>query len=55
MKRVAIAVVLLLCVARQPSGQTRVPRFEADPAFPTIPNNWVLGDVSSVAVDAASQ
>jgi hypothetical protein len=52
MKRVAIAVLLLLCVARQPSGQTPVPRFEADPAFPTIPNNWVLGDVSSVAVDA---
>lgn len=28
------------------------PRFELDPAWPGIPNGWVFGEVSSVAVDA---
>ncbi len=28
-----------------------VPAFQADPAWPQLPNNWVLGEVSSVAVD----
>jgi DNA-binding beta-propeller fold protein YncE len=27
------------------------PAFELDPKWPTIPNNWVLGEVSSIAVD----
>lgn len=28
-----------------------VPRFEVDPTFPKLPNNWVMGDPSSIAVD----
>src|SRR5436309_12645725 len=28
------------------------PIFQADPSWQKIPNGWVLGDVSSVAVDA---
>jgi hypothetical protein len=28
-----------------------VPTFRADPAWPKLPNNWILGEVSSVAVD----
>jgi DNA-binding beta-propeller fold protein YncE len=28
-----------------------VPKFEADPGWPKLPNNWILGEVSSVAVD----
>src|SRR5262245_29916836 len=28
-----------------------LPRFQADPAWPKLPNNWVVGEVSSVAVD----
>ena len=28
-----------------------VPTFEVDPSWPTMPNNWVLGQVSSVTVD----
>ena len=28
-----------------------VPVFQADPAWPKLPNQWVLGEVSSVAVD----
>ena len=38
--------------AAQDSGQgAGVPTFRADPAWPPLPNNWVLGEVSSVAVD----
>ena len=29
----------------------RVPQFKVDPAWPTIPNNWVLGEVTSISVD----
>jgi hypothetical protein len=28
-----------------------VPTFRADPMWPPLPNNWILGEVSSVAVD----
>jgi hypothetical protein len=30
----------------------QVPKFEADPTWPKIPNNWIMGMVSSVAVDS---
>ena len=30
----------------------RPPSFMADPKWPTIPNNWVLGEVTSIAVDS---
>ena len=29
----------------------RAPSFQVDAGWPTIPNNWVLGEVSSIAVD----
>jgi DNA-binding beta-propeller fold protein YncE len=29
------------------------PRFRVDPAWPTIPNNWQLGQVASVSVDGS--
>ena len=32
-------------------SQTRVPKFEVDPAFPSMPAGKLLGDVSSVTVD----
>ena len=34
-----------------PEGVTEIPTFQPDPSWPTIPNNWVLGQVASVAVD----
>ena len=38
--------------AAQGSGRgAGVPKFQVDPAWPKLPNNWVLGEVSSVAVD----
>jgi NHL repeat len=37
--------------AQQPST-LRAPVFEVDPEWPSIPNNWVLGEVTSIAVDS---
>lgn len=37
--------------AAQGSNAGKVPTFEPDPAFPKLPNNWVLGNVAGVAVD----
>jgi hypothetical protein len=34
-----------------PKGIHQVPRFEVDPAWPKIPNGWVLGQVASAAAD----
>jgi hypothetical protein len=48
------AAVLGLCavaMAAQQSSTLRPPMFQVDPAWPSIPNNWVLGEVTSVSVD----
>src|SRR5215510_255237 len=29
----------------------KAPSFEVDPNWPQIPNNWVLGEVTSISVD----
>jgi hypothetical protein len=34
-----------------PATTVEVPKFEVDPAWPKIPNGWVLGQVSSAASD----
>jgi hypothetical protein len=34
----------------QQASTLRPPAFQVDPAWPTIPNNWVLGEVTSIAV-----
>jgi hypothetical protein len=31
------------------------PSFAVDPKWPTVPNNWVLGEVTSIAVDSEDQ
>jgi hypothetical protein len=36
----------------QQSTTLRAPAFQVDPAWPSIPDNWVLGEVSSIAVDS---
>ena len=33
-------------------SQLRAPTFQVDPAWPAIPNDWVLGEVSSISVDS---
>ena len=35
----------------QPAAKHQIPRFEADPAWPKIPNGWVFGQVASAAAD----
>ena len=35
----------------QSGGAREVPRFEADPSWPKLPDKWVWGQVSSVAFD----
>lgn len=52
---VCAAVMLgpLVCLAGNARAQSglRPPEFVVDPTWPTIPDNWVLGEVTSVSVD----
>src|SRR4029077_4152564 len=34
------------------SASSDVPKFQVDPAWPKIPNNWQFGQVASVSIDA---
>src|SRR5437762_2093176 len=50
--------VLVLCgalgvksLAQAPAPSAKMPVFEVDPAWPKLPNNWVMGTVSTIAVD----
>ena len=47
----AVWVSCAVAVTAQQSSVTP-PMFQVDPAWPTIPNNWVLGEVTSVSVDS---
>jgi hypothetical protein len=47
------AAVALFIAAVACAEQTKTGKFEVDPAWPKpLPNNWVLGQVSGVCVDA---
>jgi len=43
---------LSITTAAQQPAPPRVPAFQVDPKWPIIPNDWVLGEVSSIAVDS---
>src|SRR5688572_20296922 len=43
---------VVTALAQQPPSPLRPPAFDVDPKWPTIPNNWVLGEVTSIAVDS---
>ena len=53
----AAVIVLPCCIwlvaaaAAQQRSTLAPPAFQVDEKWPTIPNNWVLGEVSSIAVD----
>lgn len=50
------AALALLAVAELAGAQgssLRAPEFIVDPSWPVIPNGWVLGEVTSVAVDSS--
>ena len=36
----------------EPAAESVVPKFEVDPSWPMLPNDWVLGAVASVDVDS---
>jgi hypothetical protein len=54
----AILAALLVTVAApvlpdSPTARTGLPRYEPDPYWPKpLPNHWMLGEVSGVAVDS---
>src|SRR5262245_19914794 len=49
----ALALALAVCADHDAHAQSapRPPQFKVDPAWPTIPNNWVLSKVTSISVD----
>ena len=52
MRLVMWAVAALLAFALPATAQT-VPQFKVDPFWPKpLPNNWIFGQVASVAVDS---
>ena len=51
MSKLLTLVLLALAAVAGVGAQPAAPTFAVDPKWPTIPNNWVLGEVSSIAVD----
>ena len=50
-KVAALAFAVALFVPAIHAQQPKPPSFELDPGWPSIPNNWVLGEVTSISVD----
>ena len=47
-----VATTALFVIALpEPHAASLVPAFAVDPNWPSIPNNWVLGEVTSISVD----
>src|SRR6267142_1047990 len=46
-----IALAISLLVPAVHAQTLKAPAFELDPKWPSIPNNWVLGEVTSISVD----
>jgi DNA-binding beta-propeller fold protein YncE len=49
---VALVVGALAAGHAQQASPLKVPMFQVDAAWPKVPNNWVLGEVTSIAVDS---
>jgi DNA-binding beta-propeller fold protein YncE len=53
MKRTLAGLALVVALASAAHTQTAAPRFDVDPAWPKpLPNNWIVGEVAGIAVDA---
>ena len=50
---VSALLTLAVCLGDAAHAQSapRPPEFKVDPTWPTIPNHWVLGEVTSISVD----
>src|SRR5689334_4940776 len=46
-----VSAWLAVSTSAQQASALKVPTFELDAKWPTIPNNWVLGEVTSISVD----
>ena len=53
MKRVVGTLIVLSALATVAivGAAVDAPKFQVDPAWPKIPNNWQFGQVASVSVD----
>ena len=51
--RYALALAMaVICAAVHAQDRARVPQFEVDATWPkTLPNRWILGQVSGIATD----
>jgi DNA-binding beta-propeller fold protein YncE len=49
---IPLSVWCVVTAGAQQSSTLRAPTFQVDATWPTVPNNWVLGEVSSIAVDS---
>ena len=49
---VSVPSWLVVTTVAQQSTTLRAPTFQVDPQWPKVPNNWVLGEVTSIAVDS---
>jgi hypothetical protein len=47
----ALCAVLVAPGDAQQASSLKVPMFQVDAAWPSLPNNWVLGEVTSISVD----
>jgi len=48
---VTLALALGVSYEAYAQSSLRPPQFNVDPTWPAIPNNWVLGEVTSISVD----
>ena len=49
---IPLSALFVVTARTQQPSKLRPPIFQVDPKWPTIPNNWVLGEVTSIAVDS---
>ena len=50
---VALAAAVTVVVAQKPPAPAASPKFQVDPTWPKeLPNNWILGSVTGVFLDA---
>jgi len=47
-----MTALAMTTMAAQQKNEPRAPTFTVDPAWPSIPNNWILGEVTSIATDS---
>ena len=47
-----MTALAITTMAAQQKNEPRTPTFTVDPAWPSIPQNWILGEVTSIATDS---